>query len=222
MWTPALRRRAVTCADGRHALPADRLVLRTPTLFEARVALAAGSDADAQRWLGWDPGNVYPEVQRRHLIAARAEIKVRGRRTSGRERPELGMALVALDPRRRVHAGLATVTHIDARTCEIGGYLGPDHRGQGLGTELFAAALNLAHQHLGYEEVRAGTETGNHACAVSLGRAGFAPAEGPDFHILPDGRVVPAAWFASIIPTPATCAVGRPDLPLGVAERAGK
>ncbi|WP_051467791.1 GNAT family N-acetyltransferase [Actinomadura oligospora] len=197
-----LRRRGPACAEGRHTLESARLLLRTPTVFEAQVASAAGSDAEAQRWLGWEARHVAPDVVRRRLAGTRAR---RGR-PSGAVHPALSMCLVAIDLRQRAYVGMASVTSVDARTCEVGGYLGPEYRGHGLGAELFAGVLRLAHEHLGYAEVRAGTETGNLACAVSLERAGFAAATGSDVHHLPDGRIVPAAWYASTVAGPTTCA----------------
>ncbi|GAA0599626.1 GNAT family N-acetyltransferase [Actinomadura livida] len=77
--------------------------------------------------------------------------------------------------------------------------------GRGLGAELFAAGLALAQQHLHFTEVRAGAEPANAACVRSLWRAGFDPAAGPEKHVLPDGRVVPTAWYSDVTPAPVWC-----------------
>ncbi|MFD8045510.1 GNAT family N-acetyltransferase [Streptomyces chartreusis] len=78
---------------------------------------------------------------------------------------------------------------------EIGGNLAPDHRGQGLGTELFLAGAEFAHGHAGLPTVRAGTATENLACRRALESAGFVPAPGPASHTLPDGRQLDTVWY---------------------------
>jgi RimJ/RimL family protein N-acetyltransferase len=78
---------------------------------------------------------------------------------------------------------------------ELGGTLAPDHRGQGLGAELFLAGAELAHGHVGLPTVRAGTATDNLPCRRALERAGFVPAPGPARHTLPDGREIDTVWY---------------------------
>ncbi len=83
--------------------------------------------------------------------------------------------------------------HRDTR--EMGGTLAPDHRGRGLGAELFLAGAKFAHDHAGLPTVRAGTATTNRACRGALERAGFVPAPGPDRYTLPDGRALDTVWY---------------------------
>jgi RimJ/RimL family protein N-acetyltransferase len=78
---------------------------------------------------------------------------------------------------------------------EVGGWLAPGFRGRGLGAELFAAIAQFGHDHLGLAMVLAGVEPANVACVAALLAAGFEPAQGPQTHYLPDGRVIPARWF---------------------------
>ncbi|MFJ8636378.1 GNAT family N-acetyltransferase [Streptomyces sp. NPDC093568] len=58
----------------------------------------------------------------------------------------------------------------------MGGTLAPDHRGQGLGAELFLAGAEFTHGHAGLQAVRAGTATTGLACRRALERAGIVPA----------------------------------------------
>jgi RimJ/RimL family protein N-acetyltransferase len=174
-------------------LSTRRLLLRSPTFEELLVAVAAGSDPEAQRWLGWEPAQLVPEPARQILLNKRVRT---GRSLHGRMRnPAPPVNMVAIDLRNSSYAGMATIIPVDGRSCEIGGTLSPAHRGQGLGAELFSAAYLLGHGHFGFGDVRAGTEPGNLASIRSLERAGFVPAAGAPTHTLPDGRIVPAAWF---------------------------
>ncbi|ELP62143.1 acetyltransferase, GNAT family [Streptomyces turgidiscabies Car8] len=84
-----------------------------------------------------------------------------------------------------LHAGYLELHHDMG---EIGGILAPDHRGQGLGAELFLAGVEFAHGHASLPTVRAGKATANLACLRALERADFVPAPGPARHTLPDGR----------------------------------
>ncbi|MFJ4783496.1 GNAT family N-acetyltransferase [Streptomyces sp. NPDC088794] len=90
------------------------------------------------------------------------------------------------------YAGYLEIHH---DTGEIGGILAPDHRGQGLGAELFLAGAEFAHTHAGLPTVRAGTATANLACRRALEHAGFTPAPGPTRHTLPDGRELDTVWY---------------------------
>ena len=50
-------------------LHAPALRLETPTAGDLRIMLAAASDPQAQRWLGWTGRDVVPERDREHLLA---------------------------------------------------------------------------------------------------------------------------------------------------------
>ncbi|TDB78801.1 N-acetyltransferase [Actinomadura sp. KC216] len=200
------RRSVGGCVRGRHVISTPRLLFRSPTIIDVLAVLAVASDADAQRWLGWEPESVVPERQRERLLNGRARLR----------RPLLGwgpvrapLCLVAIDPQNRAYAGMATIQEVTPDACEVGGSLSPDYRGLGLGAELFTAIYQLAHHHFGYAEVRAGTEPTNTACIRSLQSAGFVRVAGSDTHLLPVGRTVPAAWFSRTDPDTAICPAVR-------------
>ncbi|MER7543636.1 GNAT family N-acetyltransferase [Actinomadura sp.] len=191
------------CARGRHVVLTPRLRLRSPTAADLRVAAATGSDPAAQRWLGWEPAVLVPEDERARLLSAPPG---RGRTRLGLPRRCVATSLLAIDPERGLAAGTVTLTPLSREVCELGGHLAPAYRGRGLGAELFAAGAALAHRHLGFTVVRAGAEPANAASVRSLWRAGFDPAPGPETYRLPDGRTIPAVWFASTEPDPRWCA----------------
>lgn len=158
--------------------------------------LAAASDPEAQRWLGWPARVLVPEPRRDELLAMEPG---RGQRQS------LYLdhwSLVVVDRASGLVAGGAG---LGAVSLEVGGWLAPRFRGRGLGAELFAAIAQFGHDHLGIATVRAGTEPANLACAAALLAAGYEPAQGPQTHHLPDGRVVPASWFRRHTGQPARC-----------------
>lgn len=181
------------CRRGRHRLDTLRLTLRHPTTVDLRVAYAAASDGDAQRWLGWRPETL-ARVGRRDVLLLR-------RPGSGRPAKSLDSWLVAIDPESNRLAGAVVVS----RDLTVGGWLAPQFRGHGLGAELFGGAITLAHEHLGIETVLAGTERANSSCAGALTAAGFEPIDGPAKHTLPDGRVVPTIWFRHDTDWPVRC-----------------
>jgi RimJ/RimL family protein N-acetyltransferase len=185
------------CGRECHVLHMPGLRLQTPTKQDARIMLAAASDPQAQRWLGWTGPAVIPQWELEHQLA----------RTAGRGRafPRVlgpGRYLVAIDPAPGRVAGAFAV---DGNTGEVGGWLAPRYRGRGLGSGLFAGAAEFAHQHLGIPSVTAGTEISNAACIAALASAGFIPAAGPDTQTLPDGRVVPVRWFRHESAYPTVC-----------------
>ncbi|MFG2087722.1 MULTISPECIES: GNAT family N-acetyltransferase [unclassified Spirillospora] len=182
-----------------------RLLLRSLTMADARLTGALGSDPEAQRWLGWSPEDLVAEDERDRLLSAPA---TGGRARFGLPSRCVQTGMLAIDPERGTVAGTLMLTPRSADLCELGGYLAPAYRGRGLGAELFAAGLALAQLHLRITEVRAGAEPENLACVRSLWRAGFDPAAGPETHVLPDGRVIPSAWFSVVEPEPARCPSG--------------
>ncbi|MEU6669670.1 GNAT family protein [Streptomyces sp. NPDC046727] len=186
------------CAPGRHVLATERLLLFTPrTLMDVLVALAAGADAEAQRWLGTKADEVVPDPDTRRALLTWRPAGDDGRRIP-RElavpyvpAPDDPLLLVCVHRSDRSYAGALELQH---RSGEMGGWLAPGCRGQGLGAELFRAGLELGHTHLALTTVRAGAEPGNTASRRSLARAGFGPDQGPARHALPDGRVIDAVW----------------------------
>lgn len=183
------------CGRECHVLHMPGLRLQTPTKRDVRIMLAAASDPQAQRWLGWNGPNVIPERDRQQLLARPAG---RGALSPARARGYI----VAIDPATGRVAGAAG--H-DGATGEVGGWLAPRYRGYGLGSGLFAGVAEFAHQHLGIPSVIAATETSNVACIAALASAGFIPVAGPDTHPLPDGRVIPCRWFRHTSAHPTVC-----------------
>lgn len=49
------------CGGGRHVLQMPGLRLQTPAAQDFPMMMAAASDPQAQRWLGWRPQDVVPE-----------------------------------------------------------------------------------------------------------------------------------------------------------------
>ncbi|WP_046732234.1 GNAT family N-acetyltransferase [Streptomyces humi] len=190
------------CWSRRHTLRTARLLLYTPeTSLDLAAALAAASDAEAQRWLGWgervlsDPHVVKTLLGLRPgdtgaLRSSRTTRNLLAQPWEPGPDDEVILVAVRLDDGR--YAGS---TGVHPGTGEIGGWLAPDARGQGLGTELFTAAVLLAHTHLGLRTVRAGHEPANGASARALANAGFVAADGPSRHTLPDGREIEARWL---------------------------
>jgi RimJ/RimL family protein N-acetyltransferase len=115
-------------------------------------------------------------------------------------------AMVAVDPVKHRYAGMVLIT-LD--TCELGGWLAPGYRSQGLGAELFSAAVRFGHEHLGLVDLRAGAELGNEACIGALRSAGFVSVDGPQTHELPDGRIVSTTWFGHRDPAASPCQAAR-------------
>ncbi|MEU2060394.1 GNAT family protein [Streptomyces sp. NPDC013455] len=216
VWSLIRRRRAVSglpvpgrCAPGRHVLATERLLLFTPrTRLDVMAALAASADAAAQRWLGTQADEVLPDPGVRRALLDWRPAGDDGRRVP-RELaepyapdPDDPLLLVCVCRSDLSYAGALELQH---RTGEMGGWLAPDHRGRGLGAELFRAGVELAHTHVGLVTVRAGAEPGNTASRRSLAGAGLVPDHGPARHTLPDGRVVDAVWHRHDTRAPAHC-----------------
>jgi RimJ/RimL family protein N-acetyltransferase len=190
------------CTPGRHALATRHLLLYTPvTKLDALAAIAAGADPEAQHWHGNQMDQVIPDadIRRALLGMGPAGATPRWFIRSNPElaepfepSPEMPEFMVCV---RRDTGHYAGHLELDRDKGEIGGSLAPDHRGQGLGAELFLAGLEFAHGHAGLPTVRAGTATANLACRRALERAGFVPAPGPARHTLPDGRELDTVWY---------------------------
>ncbi|MFC8246195.1 hypothetical protein [Streptomyces chartreusis] len=72
---------------------------------------------------------------------------------------------------RRDTGRCAGYLELDYDRGDIGGFLAPDHRGQGLDAGLFLPGVELAHGHAGLPTVRAGAAAANPACRRALERA---------------------------------------------------
>ncbi|MEU9139354.1 GNAT family N-acetyltransferase [Streptomyces sp. NPDC048404] len=180
----------------------ERLLFYTPLIaLDVMAPAAAGSDAEAQRWLGCRTDElVQDEDTREMFLSMRADDDLSGfaprdrfkmmRKLEKRSDGFIGLTAVHVADGR--YAGS---TSVDLRSGEIGGWLAPGFRRQGLGVELFRAAVQLGHRHLGLKVVRAGAEPTNNASRGALTAAGFVPAPGPTRFTLGDGREVDACWY---------------------------
>ncbi|MFJ6837806.1 GNAT family N-acetyltransferase [Streptomyces sp. NPDC091209] len=204
----------------------ERLLLHTPETWpDLAAAMAAGSDPEAQRWLGGT--DVITDAQARETLlelrpgdtdALRSSPGVRSLPARPVEiRPDRAaeiLVAVRLDDGR--YAGSA---QLHPGTGRIGGSLAPHARGQGLGAELFAAAALLGHTHLGLQVVRAGHESANTRSARALAGAGFVADDGPPRHTLEDGREIDARWLRHTAPGPTSrCRAAGPAVPSAHAE----
>ncbi|RKN43789.1 GNAT family N-acetyltransferase [Streptomyces hoynatensis] len=216
LWSGRLRGRAGPelpfpggCGPRRHSLRTERLLLATPhTVLDVVACMAAASDEEAQRWLGWDSGTVPDPDIREALLRLRPGDPVSRRIPGGRRLrkapyrpgPEPHELLIAV---RLDDGRYAGALRVDPATAELGGWLAPHARGRGMGTELFRAGALFGHAHLGLAVVRAGHEPANLASARALAGAGFAPDGGPPRHTLPNGREIGARWLRHASPEPA-------------------
>ncbi|MDX3725938.1 GNAT family N-acetyltransferase [Streptomyces caniscabiei] len=200
------------CTPGRHALATRHLLLYTPvTKLDALAAVAAGADPDAQRWLGYEADQAVLDADTRRALlrmgpggaTPRWFFKSNPELAEAFEpSPEMAEFMIGV---RRDTGRLAAYLEFDHAKGETGGILAPDHRGQGLGVELFLSAAEFAHGHAGLPTVRAGTATTNLACRRALERADFVPTPGPARHTLPDGRELDTVWSRHDGPA-STCA----------------
>jgi RimJ/RimL family protein N-acetyltransferase len=180
------------CGRHRHFLRHGPILLRTAGIEDMVVGHAAASDPEAQHWLGWRPEQICPEpVRTRCLETIPRQDPAAGRRKAGAHD-----YFAALDPGTGRLLGMIGIGFVrDRERYEMGGWLAPAFRGRGLGAGLFRAAAHLAHEHMGIAGLAAGTEAANIASERSLIAAGFVPGDGPDPHILPNGRVITSRWF---------------------------
>ncbi|CAM5237116.1 GNAT family N-acetyltransferase [Streptomyces chartreusis] len=191
-----------TCTPGRHALATRHLLFYTPVIkLDALAAISAGADPDAQHWQGNQADQVIPDADTRRALLRMGPAGATPRwffRSNPElaepfePSPEMPEFMVCVRRDTGLYAGYFELDHASG---EIGGNLAPDHRGQGLGAELFLAGAEFAHDHAGLPTARAGTATANLACRRALERAGYVPAPGPARHTLPDGRELDTVWY---------------------------
>ncbi|MEV3854195.1 GNAT family protein [Streptomyces sp. NPDC050095] len=200
------------CGGGRHTLRTERLLLYTPaTMLDLAVATACGSDPEARRWLGWADGQIVTDARVREALLALHPGDLDTRRFTPQVRKSLARPFEPAADQVELLIGVrlddgryAGSVMLDAGSGELGGQLAPHARGQGLGAELFGAAVLLGHAHLGLRTVRAGHEPANAASAGALARAGFVADDGPPLHTLPNGREVDSCWLRHTSTTPPT------------------
>ncbi|MCC9711504.1 GNAT family N-acetyltransferase [Streptomyces sp. MNU76] len=163
--SPLRRRRAAwslpvpdACAPGRHALATPHLLIYTPVpQLDALAALAASADPDAQRWHGNQTDQLVPDPDTRHALLGMGPAGAIPRWFTKANpnlaepftpSPETFEFMVCVHRQSGRYAGHLEL-HPDRN--ELGGTLAPDHRGQGLGAELFLAGAELAHRVHVYE-----------------------------------------------------------------------
>src|SRR5258708_2461786 len=110
------------CWRDHHVVKLDHLRLQSLTRSDIRMMNAAGSDADAQRWLGWHKQIVIRESRCGSLLAKQPG---RGRALAG---IETQWHLIAVDLASGLLAGAVGG---DLRDGTVGGGLGPQFRGRG-------------------------------------------------------------------------------------------
>ena len=186
------------CRRGHHVLLTARLRLETPTPADIPMIMAAACDPEAQRWLRWRAGNVVPEANREELLSrSPGQGRSRVKQTGGL------WQLIAVD---RASGRVAGSIDGNIRSNEVGGFLAPRFRSRGLGSELFSAAAQFAHHHLGAERVLAATDPANAACIGALLSAGFIPTIGPTgTYRMPDGSASLPSWLVHDTHQPARC-----------------
>ncbi|WP_406835010.1 GNAT family N-acetyltransferase (plasmid) [Streptomyces sp. AHU1] len=199
-------------------LRSERLLLYTPLIaLDFMASAAAGSDAEAQRWLGSRSDELVQNEDTRELfLSMRADDDLSGFEARDRlkmmRKLELGSdRFVQLTAVHRADGRYAGATSINLESGEIGGWLAPAYRRQGLGIELFRAAVQLGHRHLGLNVVRAGAEPTNKASREALEAAGFTPVSGPPRFTLGDGREIDACWYQHRQEATSRCRGGSRD-----------
>ncbi|MFD6821100.1 GNAT family N-acetyltransferase [Streptomyces sp. NPDC060187] len=210
MWQALFRRSAGPlhppvrgrCGEGRHVVRSERLLLYTPRIaLDVMGPAAARSDAEAQRWLGSRAEElVQNEDTREVFLSMRAdddlsEFETRDRLLMMRKLEKPADGVVELTAVHTADVRFAGAISVSVESGEVGGWLAPDYRRQGLGVELFGAAARLGHRHLGLKVVRAGAEPENTASRGALATAGFTPTSGPARFTLRDGREIDSCWY---------------------------
>ncbi|MGW1534516.1 GNAT family N-acetyltransferase [Streptomyces aureus] len=192
------------------------MLLYTPVIaLDVMASAAAGSDAEAQRWLGSRTDELVQHEDTRELfLSIRADDDLSGFEARDRlkmmRRLEPGSdGFVQLTAVHAADGRYAGATIINLKSGEIGGWLAPSYRRQGLGIELFRAAVQLGHRHLGIKVVRAGAEPTNSASRGALAAVGFTAAPGPTRFTLGDGREIDACWYQHAQESTALCRGGN-------------
>ncbi|GGO06826.1 hypothetical protein GCM10011574_19790 [Microbispora bryophytorum] len=162
------------------------------------MGLASASDYEAQYRLGWNATHIVSEPRRSQLLDTGS--RRRGRIMQFKD----AWYLHGVDSYTGQHAGMVSVGR-QPHGYEIGGWLAPAFRRHRLGSELYGAALTLAHEHLGIATVVAGAENTNTACRRALETAGFVAMQRAPVHVLPNGRMVNSSWYAHTASTPRRC-----------------
>lgn len=145
-------------------LAAGGLVLRPWTTDDAPALAAAWADPDVERWTGV-PART-DEAAARLWITGEADRRARG----------LALDLVIdVDGQVVGEVGLADIDP-DPGTAQIGWWVAPEHRGQGLATEAAKLVASWAVEELCVDAVVARCHHDNPASSRVARAAGFVPA----------------------------------------------
>ncbi|MFF5171760.1 GNAT family N-acetyltransferase [Micromonospora sp. NPDC000089] len=181
---------AVSCRrDGLHVVETSRLRIVTNRVTDMLRYQQLSSEPQAQQWLGWRPED---------LPSTRTSMLAGSIWTPQPMIPPDAPYLLFAGVHRLTNVMVGAVT-IDrsADRADIGGVMGRNHRGQGLGSEMLQTVRVIAHRHFGISRLTAGCEATNHASRNWLTRSGFTMIDGSPNHTLPNGRVIQAIWWES-------------------------
>lgn len=181
--------------DGLHVVETARLRVVSARRNDLHRAIALISEPDVQRWMGWRDADIWDE-----------------RRRSAATVSQPGGTVLPVTADQFFFAGLDRRTEellvgiwLDrlpaARAYEptsynVGGVTRADARGRGYATETLRAVARVAHGHFGLARLLAACETTNEPSRRWLSASGFRRVAGPPTHRLPNGRVMPATWYA--------------------------
>jgi RimJ/RimL family protein N-acetyltransferase len=179
LWSSIFRGLRPPAQRALEGLQTNRLILRRPRRRDIG-AVVRTMDAVVLQTNGWTD-----EARRRMIRSIRIG-------TFGPANAEL--LIVARDSGEVL--GSVSVRHADGKltSCEVGWWLGPEHRGRGYGTEMLRALLPAVHA-AGTPQIRIGTATDNTAVKRVLAKVGARHVETRP-HTLPDGTTIDSQWYA--------------------------
>jgi RimJ/RimL family protein N-acetyltransferase len=178
-----------SCSKVGHAIEGQQVVLRR-VAPEDRDTWRAGVDDEVVRWNGWTDSTI-PRVFRAQLNGMTFT-------------PHYREAWVIVERATECVVGSQSLMEIGRVEVQTGGWLAPDARGRGLGSDAARSVATFAHEHLGYERVTAGTDVANAAAQQQYLAAGFTELARKNHH-LPDGRETPGIWLVHTSPSIRRC-----------------
>ncbi len=166
---------------GDHVVSSARLHVVAARWTEYVRSIRLSRDAEAQHWLGCDPAEELskaPLLQHDPLLLTSDTLM-----------------FVGLEKRSGHLVASITLTRETEGCYDVGGVVDPDVRGQGFGRETLEAVCHMAHRHFGIARLRAGCETTNVASQRWLTSCGFERTDGPQNHVLSNGRTIESLWW---------------------------